>query len=114
MGIDRKVFTKKGGVRQTKCQDPYRRVLVKIYKFLYRRAKCAFVGVVAKRMMKSGKRRPPLSVGKICKFMAKRQNNKRIAVIVGDVTADMRRNLKTLPPMKVCALRFTRLGQEVN
>jgi large subunit ribosomal protein L18e len=47
--------------------------------------------------------KPPISVSKIAKYMAK--NEGKTAVIVGAVTDDVR--LTSLPKLKVCALRFT-------
>eukprot|EP01001_Neometanema_parovale_P011885 NODE_8146_length_720_cov_694.197655_g7894_i0.p1 GENE.NODE_8146_length_720_cov_694.197655_g7894_i0~~NODE_8146_length_720_cov_694.197655_g7894_i0.p1 ORF type:complete len:195 (-),score=42.04 NODE_8146_length_720_cov_694.197655_g7894_i0:84-668(-) len=106
MGIDKTgLVSKKGGRKKAVCQNPYVRVLIKIYKFLARRAKCPFNRVVAKRLMMSRNNRPPVSTSKICRVLRKRVNWRKIAVVCADVTADTRRIF--LPKLTVCAMRFT-------
>jgi len=81
----------------------YLKLLVKLYAFLARRTDSSFCKVVLKRLYMSKTNKPPISVSKIAKYMAK--NEGKTAVVVGPVTDDIR--LTELPNLKVCALRFT-------
>merc|ERR1712093_511051 len=88
MGIDLKYKHKKNKNRwEPRTQDVYHRMLVKLYRFLARRTDSDFNKTVLKRLCMSNINRPPISV------------------IVGTVLNDPR--LLDLPPMKVCALRFS-------
>lgn len=86
-----------------KSDNVYLKLLVKLYSFLARRTESSFCKVVLKRLYMSKINKPPISVSKIAKYMAK--NEGKTAVIVGAVTDDIR--LTELPKLKVCALRFT-------
>eukprot|EP00906_Rhabdomonas_costata_P000462 RCo000600 len=111
MGQDKLKHGKRGGGRRThtKSENPYLRVLIRIYKFLQRRAACPFNRAVASRLIKSRMYRPPVSTGKIVRCMHMPQNRSKIAVVVGDVTCDTFRMF--LPKLNVCALRFTKLAR---
>ena len=104
MGID----IEKGGrfkkkVRDVKSDNPYLRLLVKLYKFLARRTESKFNKVILKRLNGSRRNKPPLSLSKLTKFMAGKDG--KMAVVVGTVTDGKR--LFDVPKMQVCALRFT-------
>ncbi|KAI3416140.1 60S ribosomal protein L18 [Globodera pallida] len=96
-------------VRRTapKSEDPYLRVLVKLYRFLAKRVNTSkrFNAVVLKRLFMSKRNRPPLSIARIVRNVKKPGNEKKIVVCVGSVTDDKR--IYALPSMTVCALRFT-------
>lgn len=86
-----------------KSDNVYLKLLVKLYAFLARRTDSDFCKTVLKRLYMSKINKPPISVSKVAKYLAK--NEGKIAVIVGAVTDDIR--LTELPKLKVCALRFT-------
>jgi len=104
MGID----IEKGGriktkVRNTKSDNPYVRLLVKLYKFLSRRTDSKFNKVILKRLNQSRRNKPPLSLSKLSKFMENKDG--KIACVVGCITDDKR--FLDMPKLTVCALRFT-------
>jgi large subunit ribosomal protein L18e len=86
-----------------KSDNVYLKLLVKLYRFLERRTDAAFNAVVLKRLFMSKTNRPPLSLSKLAKFMAGKED--KVAVLVGAVTDDAR--LFEVPKLRVCALRFT-------
>lgn len=86
-----------------KSDNVYLKLLVKLYAFLARRTDSSFCKTVLKRMYMSKLNKPPISISKVARHMAK--NADKVAVIVGTVTDDVR--LTELPKLKVCALRFT-------
>merc|ERR1711924_410664 len=104
MGIDiqrgGRVKTKK---RTCKSQNPYVRLLCKLYKFLARRTDSKFNKVIYKRMNMSRRNLPPLSLSKIQSAMEGKDG--KIAVVVGSVTDDKR--LFDVSKLSVCATRFT-------
>jgi len=104
MGIDiEKGGRVKTGVRNTKSDNPYIRLLIKLYKFLARRTDSKFNKVILKRLNMSRRNKPPLSLSKLAKFMENKDG--KIACVVGCVTDDKR--LLDVPKVTVCALRFT-------
>lgn len=86
-----------------KSEDPYLRLLVKLYRFLARRTDSKFNKVVCKRLFMSKINRPPLSLSKLAKYMEGKDG--KVAVLIGAVTDDKR--MLAVPKMRVCALRFT-------
>ena len=104
MGIDivagGRVKTK---VRQVQSQNPYLRLLCKLYKFLARRTDSKFNKVICKRLNMSGRNKPPVSVSRLIKNMANKDG--KIAVVVGKITDDKR--VYEVPKLSVCALGFT-------
>merc|ERR1712203_1255632 len=104
MGVDIKAGGRvKNKVRVTKSENPYVRLLVKVYKFLARRTDSKFNKVILKRLNMSRRNKPPLSLQKLAKNMDGKDG--KIAVVVGAVTDDKR--LYDVPKLSVCALRFT-------
>merc|ERR1711918_191000 len=90
MGIDIKAGgrIKNGNRKAPTTENVYIRLLVKLYRFLARRTEANFNKVVLKRLFMSRHNRPPLSISKLSKFM--RQQEGKMAVIVGTVTDDVR------------------------
>jgi len=84
-------------------ENVYLALLVKVYRFLARRAECPFNKVVLKRLFMSRINRPPMSIARIVRYMKGKDG--KIAVLVGTVTDDPR--LISTPKLRVCALRFT-------
>merc|ERR1711862_257439 len=87
----------------TTSQNPYVRLLIKLYKFLSRRTDAKFNKVILKRLNMSGRNKPPLSLSKLIKNMGNKDG--KIACVVGTVTDDKR--VFDVPKLSVCALRFT-------
>jgi large subunit ribosomal protein L18e len=99
-------------VRRTepKSQDVYLRLLVKLYRFLYRRTHKKFNKIILKRLFMSKTNRPPISLQRVIRLLNARDGlESRIAVIVGTVTNDTR--LLEVPKLKVCALRVTQTAR---
>ncbi|KAF2273886.1 ribosomal protein L18e, partial [Westerdykella ornata] len=109
-GIDLKRHHVRDGHRRVpKSENPYVRLLVRLYKFLARRTDAPFNKTVLRRLMMSKINRPPVSLSKIVltvanKHTAEAHKDKTI-VIVGTVTDDNR--LLEIPKLSVAALRFT-------
>jgi len=53
--------------------------------------------------------KPPVSTTKIARYLRKKVNHSKIAVVAADVTADQRRLF--IPKMTICALRFTKMAR---
>merc|ERR1712010_9466 len=106
MGIDIKAGgrVKNSGRTAPKSENPYIRLLVKLYRFMSRRVECQFNKVVLKRLFMSKMNRPPISLSKLVKLTAGKEG--QVAVMVGTVTDDVRM-LDAPKGLKVCALRFT-------
>jgi large subunit ribosomal protein L18e len=105
MGVDlqQKHHQKIGARQAPKSDDVYLRLLVKLYRFLARRTNSKFNKVVLKRLFMSRVNRPALSIARLAKYLADKED--KIAVIVGTVTDDSR--LLTVPKLTVAALRVT-------
>ncbi|KEP61008.1 UNVERIFIED_CONTAM: ribosomal protein RPL18 [Hammondia hammondi] len=105
MGVDleRNGRKKKGGRRTVKSQNPYLRLLVKLYQFLARRTNSRFNAVVLKRLMNPKRLKAPMSLSKLARHMKGKEDH--IAVLVGSVTDDIR--MVHAPKLTVCALRFS-------
>lgn len=84
-------------------EDPYIRLLCKLYGFLARRTNASFNKVVLRRLFMSRRNRAPLSLSRLVAQMKGRETN--TAVIVGTVTDDKR--IFAVPKLTVCALRVT-------
>jgi len=104
MGIDiEHKHQKKTQRQEPKSEDPYLRLLVKLYRFLARRTDAKFNQIVLKRLFMARSKRAPVSLSRLARQMKGRTD--KTAVIVGTVTDDVR--LLTVPKMTVTALRFT-------
>merc|ERR1740129_698944 len=83
--------------------NPYLKLLIKLYKFLGRRTDSKFNKVILKRLNQSRRNRPPLSMSKLCKLMKNKEGT--IACAPETITDDKRHF--EMQKMTVCALRFT-------
>ena len=86
-----------------KSDNPYLKLLVKLYRFLERRTDSKFNKVILKRLFMSKINNPPLSLSKVIQFMSGKED--KIAVLVGTVTDDVR--ITEVPKLRICALRVT-------
>jgi large subunit ribosomal protein L18e len=93
----------KSSMKKVKSQDPYKKLLIKLYKFLARRTEAPFCATVLKRLHMSKINSPPIGLNRLAKYM--KSKDEKTAVIVGKVTDDVR--MLECPKMKVCALGFT-------
>jgi len=107
MGIDLKAGGKRVGHKSSmkviKTHDPYKRLLIKLYKFLSRRTDSPFCQVVLKRLHMSKVNAPPMSLSNVSKKMKSHED--KTAVVVGKITDDVR--MLECPKLSVCALGFT-------
>ena len=107
MGIDLKAGGRRVGhkssMKVVKTQNPYNKLLIKLYKFLSRRTDSKFCATVLKRLHMSKTNQPPIGLHRLSKYMTGKAD--KTAVIVGKVTDDVR--MLECPKMKVCALAFT-------
>lgn len=83
----------------------YVRMLSKLYTFLARRTDSGFNRVVSKRLVQSRVNRVPMGLARVARFMKDKQG--KIAVVVANVTDDIRLDGHELPALKIAALRFT-------
>ncbi|CAG9540862.1 unnamed protein product [Cercopithifilaria johnstoni] len=101
---DRKVRRK-----APRSEDPYLRVLVKLYKYLTRRTGAKFNSIITKRLMMARRHRPPMSLARLIRYMKRGDNAKKIAVVVGTITDDNR--IFEIPKLTVAALRVTKAAR---
>jgi len=86
-----------------KSDNPYLKLLVKLYRFLARRTDSSFNKVILRRLFMSKINRPPVSLSRIAANI--KDDDKRTVVVVGTITDDVR--LLKVPKVKVAALRYT-------
>jgi large subunit ribosomal protein L18e len=104
MGIDIQHHHKKNNRRDAPVsEDPYLRLLVKLYRFLARRTDSKFNEIILRRLFMSRSNRQPISLTRVIKKMANQDG--KVAVVVGTVTDDNRTH--ETPKLSICALRFT-------
>ena len=107
MGIDLKAGGRRTGhttsLKAIKTENPYTRLLIKLYKFLARRTDSAFCATIVKRLHMSKTNAPPLGLARLARYMQNKEG--KTAVIVGKVTDDVR--MLECPKLSVCALAFT-------
>ena len=88
MGIDLKAGGRRVGhkssMKVVKTQNPYNKLLIKLYKFLSRRTDSKFCATVTKRLHMSKVNQPPMGLHRLSKYMSKKDG--KTAVIVGKVT----------------------------
>lgn len=112
MGIDLKAGGRRVGhkssMKVVKTQNPYNKLLIKLYKFLSRRTDSKFCETVLKRLHMSKLNQPPIGLHRLSKYMSKKEG--KTAVIVGKVTDDVR--MLECPKMSVCALAFTETARK--
>ncbi|KAF2772563.1 ribosomal protein L18e [Teratosphaeria nubilosa] len=110
MGVDLdKHHVKSGHRKAPKSENPYLRLLVKLYKFLARRTDSKFNKTVLRRLMASKINKAPISLSKIVSVTHNPASAKtyegKIRAVVGPVTDDNR--LYEVPKLTIAALRFT-------
>lgn len=88
--------------RETRSNNLYLHLLVRLFRFLSRRTDSNFCKTVMRRLVSSRVNRPPISISKVAQLL---KGQDKIAVIVATVTDDIR--LLDVPKMTVAALRFT-------
>jgi large subunit ribosomal protein L18e len=110
MGIDLKAGGRLKINKRTdvKGDNPYLKLLVKLYKFLARRTSSNFNKVIANRLCMTRVQKAPLSIAKLEEHMKGKEA--KTAVVVGTVTDDVR--LRDMPTLKICALRFTEMARK--
>jgi large subunit ribosomal protein L18e len=104
-GVDIKAGGRNTRAKRTapKSDNPYLKLLVKLYRFLERRTDAKFNKVVLKRLFMSKIHNAPLSLSKLVEFMGGKED--KIAVLVGTITDDVR--IQDVPKLRICALRVT-------
>eukprot|EP01065_Artemidia_motanka_P043944 TRINITY_DN617_c0_g2_i2.p3 TRINITY_DN617_c0_g2~~TRINITY_DN617_c0_g2_i2.p3 ORF type:complete len:215 (+),score=75.35 TRINITY_DN617_c0_g2_i2:63-647(+) len=85
--------------------NPYIYLLVKVYRFLCRRAPSPFNKVMLHRLMMSRTNMAPICVSRLAKWMSAKGRENKIAVVVGPVVDDTR--MAECPKLTVAALKFT-------
>ena len=112
MGIDLKAGGRRVGhkssMKAVKSQNPYNKLLIKLYKFLSRRTDSSFCSTVLKRLHMSKVNQPPMGLHRLSKYMSQKEG--KTAVIVGKVTDDVR--MLECPKLSVCALAFTETARK--
>eukprot|EP01111_Echinosteliopsis_oligospora_P006277 TRINITY_DN2033_c1_g1_i1.p1 TRINITY_DN2033_c1_g1~~TRINITY_DN2033_c1_g1_i1.p1 ORF type:complete len:188 (-),score=24.00 TRINITY_DN2033_c1_g1_i1:69-632(-) len=106
MGVDwgkKNKVTKAKIPKRARSNNPYLALLVKLYRYLARRAPSDFNQVVLKRLFHSRSNKVPISLQTIVKRMKTRRD--KVAVVVGSITDDLR--VVKVPKLKVCALNVT-------
>uniref|UniRef100_A0A2K5S5F7 Large ribosomal subunit protein uL15/eL18 domain-containing protein n=1 Tax=Cebus imitator TaxID=2715852 RepID=A0A2K5S5F7_CEBIM len=99
MGADiRHNKDRKVGRKETKSQDIYLRLLVKLYRFLARRTSSTFNQVVLKRLFLSCTNRPPPSLSPMMWKMKIPGRENETAVVVGTTADDVR--VQEVPELK--------------
>eukprot|EP01092_Planopodium_desertum_P011000 TRINITY_DN5006_c0_g3_i1.p2 TRINITY_DN5006_c0_g3~~TRINITY_DN5006_c0_g3_i1.p2 ORF type:complete len:173 (-),score=24.06 TRINITY_DN5006_c0_g3_i1:41-535(-) len=106
MGIDiNNKHRKKGHRTEPKSNNPYLKLLVRLYRFLARRTDSRFNETILHRLCMSRTSRPAISVSKAARWLKHKDVDKTILVSVSPVVDDER--LLDVPKMNICALKFT-------
>eukprot|EP01120_Amphizonella_sp_Union-15-10_P002124 TRINITY_DN1227_c0_g3_i1.p1 TRINITY_DN1227_c0_g3~~TRINITY_DN1227_c0_g3_i1.p1 ORF type:complete len:190 (+),score=30.89 TRINITY_DN1227_c0_g3_i1:19-588(+) len=111
MGIDkhRKHHRPQHNQPETNSEDPYRRLLIKLYKFLVRRTSSSLNKKILKKLCYTKVNRQPVSLSKIF-FATEKAKDSDIAVVVATVVNDDR--LFDFPRRIVCALKFSEAARQ--
>jgi len=94
---------KKTGRTASASDNPYLRLLVKLFSFLARRTNTKYNKIILKRLFHSKANKAPISTSRLANVA--RAHPHRVAVVVGTVVDDVR--LLDLPKINVAALRVT-------
>jgi large subunit ribosomal protein L18e len=107
MGVDIKAGGRIKVRKRTdvKCDNPYLKLSVKLYKFLARRTDSKFNKVIANRLCQTRVQKAPMSVSKLASHMENKVG--KTAVVAGTITNDIRWLPESFPALKICALKFT-------
>ena len=94
-------------VRRTtpRSEDPYTRLLAKLYTFLAKRTNTRFNDIIKRRLMMARRFNQPISIARIVRQLKKPGNEKKIVVTLSKVTDDVR--LYEVPKFTLAALRVT-------
>lgn len=92
--------------KEPASKNPYLRLLVKLYRFLARRSDAKFNKIILRQLYLSKTNRPPVSVARISRALARPGAAGKTIVVVGTVTDD-NRLLETPEKVTIAALRFT-------
>ncbi|CEF65151.1 60S ribosomal protein L18 [Strongyloides ratti] len=92
-----------------KSQDPYQRLLAKVYKNLAVKTGSKFNAIIAKRLCMSRINRAPISVSKITKFVKREGNEGKIVVTCSPVVNDPR--IVEIPKMRIVTTKITRAAR---
>jgi len=105
MGYDWGTGRKKrtSGRRNAVSENPYLRLLIKLFRYLARRTESKYNTIILKRLYASKMVRPPVSTSFVAHAM--KGNPNKIAVVVGTIVDDARK--LSLPKLNVCALHVT-------
>merc|ERR1711935_1297667 len=93
---------KNSNKRETRSNNLYMHLLIRLFRFLSRRTDSAFCKTVLRRLISSRVNRPPISISKIAQLL---KGQDKIVVAVATITDDNR--LIDVPKLTVAALRFT-------
>ncbi|CAB3406862.1 unnamed protein product [Caenorhabditis bovis] len=88
-----------------RSENPYVRLLAKLYGFLARRTGAKFNDIVLKRLRMSRRFRQPLSLAQVVRHVKKPGNAEKTIVTLSTVTDDAR--LYTVPKITLAALHVT-------
>merc|ERR1712070_830262 len=91
-----------GNKKDTRSNNLYLHLLIRLFRFLSRRTDSGFSKTVLRRLISSRVNRPPISISKIAQLL---KGQDKIVVSVATVTDDNR--LLDVPKMTIAALRFT-------
>ncbi|CAI4228417.1 unnamed protein product [Auanema sp. JU1783] len=94
-------------VRRTapKSEDPYLRILGKLYGYLAKRTGSNFDKIVQKRIFMARRFRAPISLSRVSRILKQGENSKKIVVTLSPVTDDNR--LYEVPKLTLAALKVT-------
>lgn len=98
--------------KESKSQDVYLRLLVKLYRFLARGTNSTFNQVVLKRWFMSRTNQPPLSLSRMIQKMKLPGREGNTTVLVGTLTDDVR--VQEGPRLKVHSLHVSSRAQSCN
>uniref|UniRef100_A0A7E4V9Z6 Large ribosomal subunit protein eL18 n=1 Tax=Panagrellus redivivus TaxID=6233 RepID=A0A7E4V9Z6_PANRE len=106
MGIDlNHKYDRRARRTAPKSEDPYVRLLAKLYTFLARKTDKKFNNIVLRRLFMAKTKRPPISIARIVRNLKKPGNENKTVVVVGTITDDKR--IYAVPKFTIAALRAT-------
>eukprot|EP00127_Corallochytrium_limacisporum_P001101 Clim_evm12s39 gene=Clim_evmTU12s39 len=113
MGVDcgygkKRKHQRDGRRTAPKSEDPYLKLLTKLYGFLARRTDSKFNQIVLRRLFMSRINRAPVSIARLGRHMRGKEG--KIAVVVGKVTDDHR--IEAAPKVTLCALKVTETARK--
>lgn len=97
--------------KEPRSQDPYLRLLVKLYAYLARRTGSKFNAIILKRLCQARQFKTPITLRKIVSLISAEKMANNIIVVVGTITNDIRM-LEMPKKMQVCALHVTETARK--